>query len=325
MIAEAVDKTMIAKGHKEYGIAAIPTNEEAAIALRSKYADLPACTTKDGYEAHRVAIGELTKLRTSVERRRKELKAESLETGRRIDAFARWATDLIESVETPLRDAKSIIDDAAEKKRLAEIEKVRLEQEAIERARITEEEAKRKAEREAEEAKLRAEKERLESERAKIAAERKAFEDAQRIEREKIEAAQKVERDRLAAERAEMERKQRLVAEEQEKIAQAQRAEQQRLEQEEFKRLATIKAENDARDRAIAERAASERRAVAEKEQADRLASMRPDVEVVKAFAKQLRNIPLPAAKSQQAREELNAAQVRIFAVASLLEKWRPS
>jgi hypothetical protein len=78
MIAESIDKTMLQRGHKEYGIAAIPTTEEAAIALRSKYSDLPACTTKDGYEAHRLAIGELTKLRTGIEKRRKELKAESI-------------------------------------------------------------------------------------------------------------------------------------------------------------------------------------------------------------------------------------------------------
>src|ERR1041385_4943815 len=110
-VVEHPDKSkMVSKVAAEFAISKLPSNEEAAVALRDKYADLPAADTRVGYEAHRTALNELVKLRTGIEARRKELKAESLERGRAIDAFAKWATEVIERIEEPIRKAKQVVD-----------------------------------------------------------------------------------------------------------------------------------------------------------------------------------------------------------------------
>lgn len=330
MLAEQNDLSlMLAKGNREYGISGLPANENAEIELRNKYHDLPPASTREGYEAHRIAIAELVKTRTAVEKRRKELKAEYLEAGRRIDSFAKYITEIIENIEKPIRDAKAIVDDAKERERRAKEEAARAKRDEEERQRLAIEQARLKAEREAEEARLkairdaenerlRAEKERLDAERAKLLAEQKSAEDASRIEREKMEA-----------ERAELERQRKAIADEQRKIATAQEAERKRIEQVELDRLAKIKAEQDERDRLERQRAESERAAIAkadeDKKEAELLHAMRFDVEKVHLYATLFRTISPPPTDLQSyvAKKVCKQAYDAIVAAINMLELFK--
>lgn len=103
--------------------------EAALAALREKYtgATFDLTTTKGDKEA-RAARLELTTLRTSLEKRRKEFKAPALEFGKKIDAEAARITSEIEALEQPI-DAQIRAD---ENRRAAE----KAERERIERERV---------------------------------------------------------------------------------------------------------------------------------------------------------------------------------------------
>ena len=103
--------------------------------LRAEYAGL-TFDTPAAYETGRKAIATIRELRVAVEKRRKELKAESLEFGRLVDSAARHLTGRLEDVEAPLIAARDAVD--------AEKERIKAEKE---RARVAEIEAKLKAER----------------------------------------------------------------------------------------------------------------------------------------------------------------------------------
>lgn len=105
---------------------------EAALAdLRSRFANVAfdLSTTKGDKEA-RAARSELVKLRTTLDARRKEIKAPLLERSRLIDAEAKRITDEIVALETPI-DAQIKAAEAAkeaERKAKAEAEAARAEQ-----------------------------------------------------------------------------------------------------------------------------------------------------------------------------------------------------
>ncbi len=333
--------TMLAKGHKEFAIASLPNNEETTIALRAKYANLPAVATREGYEAHRVALGQLVKIRTAIEKRRKELKQDSIDTGRRIDAFAKHCTAIIEEIENPIRTAKALYDEEQELKRLHAENEVIRQREEVERLRREREEAKIRAEREAEEARLKvlrdAEDERIRAEAAVLAAERAKFQEERRTaeakaqaERDRIDAEQKVIQDRLDAERAEVQRKARLVADEQQKIAQAQEAERVRLERVEWERLAKERAEQEARDKLERERIEAERvaaaKAKADREDAERAEAELSDTERVRNYGKLIASIgpPPPSLKSAKAIQVCKSVYESIVTLSKSLEGFTP-
>jgi len=87
--------------------------------LEKKYSTVPDVTTKDGYETARTGIAEIRTLRTSVEKKRKELKADALKYGRKVDAEASRITEILLSIEEPLKIAKTEIDEAREREREA--------------------------------------------------------------------------------------------------------------------------------------------------------------------------------------------------------------
>lgn len=140
-----------------------PITEADITARFAGFAELTA-DSPQGYKAVQAAIGELRSARVDVERRRKDLKAESLEYGRRVDEVAKYLTGLIEAIEHPLKAKKAAVDE--------EKARIKAEKEAAERAAI---EAKIRAEQEAETARLKAEAERLAQERAALEAERAAL------------------------------------------------------------------------------------------------------------------------------------------------------
>ncbi len=97
--------------------------------LKVKYADVPTgLTVKENYEAVRLGIAEIKKLRSSVESRRKELKADALEYGRNVDNAAKEIKEALLEIETPMKLIKTEFD---EQKELEKREATRKEEERI--------------------------------------------------------------------------------------------------------------------------------------------------------------------------------------------------
>lgn len=113
----------------EYNVTDSKLNE-----LEREYKNL-TCSIEDrnSVKAVTAAIGTLRQLRTSVEVKRKELKADALEWGRKVDAEAKRITGRLLSLEEPLKEQKQLVD--AEKQRLKE-EQMKAEQERLKRIRI---------------------------------------------------------------------------------------------------------------------------------------------------------------------------------------------
>lgn len=328
------------------GIYALIRYDVTKADIRKKGKEYAALTfdTPANYEQGRRAIAVLRETRVAIEAKRKDLKAESLEYGRRVDSVASELTDLILEFEEPLKAKKKAVDDEkarikaekeAEEKRLLE-EQVRAEREA--------EEARLKAEREAEEARVRAERE---AEQAKLAAERAALE-AERAElqrlrdeaeaaRREAEEAARVERDRIAAEQERVEAARRA---EQDRIAAEQRAAQAKLDEErrafeaerermrleEEQRQARIRAEEDAKAQAERDRIAAEEARVAEAERqaalARRLEALRPDREKLCAYAQALHAVPVPGVTSDEACAAIDRALMKLQGLARDLEQF---
>lgn len=78
-------------------------------------------------------IAECRDLRVSVEKRRKELKSDALEFGKKVDAEATRIKDLLLDVETPLKEIQQAYDD--EQQRIKD-EKERIERERVEEIQV---------------------------------------------------------------------------------------------------------------------------------------------------------------------------------------------
>lgn len=87
--------------------------------LKETYgAEIPDMTSKEGYERSKKIAGEMTKLRTSLETKRKEIKSPALAYGKMIDSEAKRLTEEIKEIEEPHKNAYREYD--AEKKRKKE-------------------------------------------------------------------------------------------------------------------------------------------------------------------------------------------------------------
>jgi chromosome segregation ATPase len=215
--------------------------------------------------------------RVEVEKVRKELKADALEYGRKVDAEAKRITAMLQPIEDHLTAEEEAY--LAEKERIKNAARLLAEQEArakaeAEAARLKAEQDRIKAEQEAEARRLQAEREKLAAERAAIEAERKAAQDKIDADRRAIEAEQK----RLADIEAE-----RIRAEQMER-AKAEAAEKARKETEE--RIARNAAE--AKARRECEEAAKAR-----------VEALRPDREKLLAVAAAIRAIEVPTVSGE--------------------------
>jgi chromosome segregation ATPase len=274
-----------ATGIVDYGIA-----EQTIADLKSRYGGLTIKSQSD-YEMVRLAIADVRSIRTGVEKSRKELKADALEYGRKVDAEAKRVTALLEAIELPLLTEKSRVDRerAAERDRKEAEARERLEAEQAEARRVEEErlaaeKAKREAEMLAEREKLAAERRELEAARQELAKAQQAEIDRAAAERSAEEARLETERAKLAAERAEFDRL------EAERIARLQ-AERAEIERQERERLEAI------------ERAEAEAKAAADRK---RLA---PDREKLREFASALESLPYPDVVNPEAKELVDAAR----------------
>ena len=249
--------------------------DAAIAAMRSEYMPLAinGVNDADGYKAVHNARMVVRSHRVEVEKVRKELKADALEYGRKVDAEAKRITAML----APIEDHLAVEEDnyITEKERIRNAARLAAEAEA--KAKADAEAARLKAEQEAATAKLRAEQEAVRIERERLAEEQRKLAEQQR----QIQA----EKDRIAAE----ERK-RLQAIENERIR-AEAAEKARIETEQ--RLAREAAAAKAREEA----AAAAAKVKAEAAEAARLKAeaLRPDREKLAAFADMVAQLDIPA------------------------------
>lgn len=271
---------------------------DAAIAtLRDEYMGLTIAGVDDvaGFKRVHSARINVKDKRVSVEKTRKELKADALKFGQTVDAEARRLTSLLEPIEAHLESEES---------------RIQKEKEAIKNAARLQAEAEAKAKAEAErqafldeQRKQAEQRAALDAERAALEAEKKRIADeAAAIQAEKDRAA-RVERERQEAEESE---KRRIAEAEQAKI----RAEKERVEREERERKhaeEVAKARKEASEKAAAETEARMKREAADRAEAAkrkaeasekariRKENMRPDREKLESVARQLRTIVFPS------------------------------
>lgn len=321
---------------------------DAAIAqLAEEYMSLTIqdMNDKKAIAAVHSARMEVKRYRVDVEKKRKELKADALEYGRKVDSEAKRLTEMLLPIEQHLQGeedrVQAELDRLKKEKEEAEAAKLQDRLDAMqavngdcplvyikswsdeefavaladatdkfqaERERLAQEEADRVF-REAElAAERRAEEERLAIERAELERQKAEME----TDRKKQEAIRLAE---LKAEREELERQQAELAKQRAEVE----AEKQRQEQE---RLAKEKAEREEQQRIERERLMKEAEAkrLAELEaERKRQEELRPDKEKLEQFADSLLTISIPSLskKSKEAQSKVKeimanaASQIR--------------
>ncbi len=277
-------------------IVAYSVTDEKITELRNEFEGSTAIT-KEGYEDCRRGIAICRNLRSEVEKKRVELKADALAYGRKVDSEAKRITAMLTDIEEPLKLEKAKVDDEKDRikreKEAAELAKV----EAELKAKRDAEEAAAKAVREAEAAKLAEERKKLDAERAAIDAERAK----QRAEQDRIDAAQRAEREKIEAERLAVERQ------------------KQAAELAEFERQAKVKAEEDARAKVEQERVEADRRQQELErscaEHVKQMEALKPDKEKIHAFAARLRTVEPPNVKTAKAAKFINGVLERLNAL----------
>jgi len=249
---------------------------------------------------------ELKKIRVEAEKKRKEMKSESLRKGKAIDGFANIIKFLIVPIEEHLQKQEDFIK-VLEKAKLDELEAKRnflleeyeeglsgnynlrdMEQEVFDL--LTEKHERNKQD--TIEAEKKAEREYIEREEAEA-------KERDRIKQEnellKKEAA---EREKEEAKRAEREQQKR---EAQEAILAKERKEKERLEAE-------LKAKQEAEEKARLDQEEKERSEREAKEEAERDARLAPDKEKLERFASSITSIPVPEAESEEVKDVIKEA-----------------
>ncbi len=110
-----------------------PTTEEAIQEVEEKFKDIPDdLSVKENYTFVKKGISVVGKMVTATETRRKELKKNALEYGRKVDSMGNSIKDRLNAVRQPMKEVKVKFDTAEEIKR-REVERQEKErQEAIE-------------------------------------------------------------------------------------------------------------------------------------------------------------------------------------------------
>jgi len=265
-----------------------------------------AMTTPSAYRQGVTVIARCRNWRVQVEARRKQLKASSLDWGRRVDAAAKELVAAIESVELPVKQMKAE----------ADTKKERVKREKEEAARAAREEQIRKA-REAEEARLRAvreaEERRLAAERAELLVQqRKLREEQARQDAIEAERQAKLKAEREAFE-AELEAQRAMIAAEEKRIAEL----KAQAEREERERQDRIRAEQEAEELAARKKAEAEEQERLEAERkaaaAARLEALKPDKERAIAYLDGLLDVSIPEVADLDIESELSDLRTVIF------------
>ena len=263
--------------------------------------------------------------RVSVEKKRKELKAEALAWGKKVDGEANRIKGLLEPIENHLASEEKKITDEKErikeKEEAAEKEKIQARVDAlfavnvvlpfIDVATMTDANYEDKLILATDA--YRAEQQRLEEER-KVKAEEEARLAIERAEIEKIKIEQEA-RAKAQAEREDALKRQERAIEE------AKRKEQERIEREAFEKQAIenarIKAEADAKAKAEREAREKAEKEEAEKAEKRRLLEIAPDKDKLIVFANQLQDLTVKdlSLKSKKAQTLYNTTQEGLAAV----------
>lgn len=325
------------------GIVARYNIADASIAeLRKKAEGLKIAGTSDkkGYELVRSTRLEIVAIRGGIEKTRKQLKADSLEYGRKVDGEAKRITSELEDIEAPLDAEESRID------QLVEEEKARKQQiindlvtarvaaltavdapnaihplelpgmpEADFQAHLSVATTAFNAKK-AKEAEAAAELERL----RKLEAEQKAKEAAEMEEKRKAMEAQQAEINRRQAEQEAVAAKQRAESERLERdkreAEEAKRREAEAKTRAEEMEKAKAEAAEKARIATIAEEQAKAKREAerleAERAEAERLAALAPEREQVIKFLDALGAIIYPEVKDERLDEIITEVALAI-------------
>ncbi len=312
---------------------------------------------KKGFDIVHKARMNVKNHRVAVEKKRKELKADALEYGRKVDAEAKRLTLLLEPIETHLAAEEQAITDekariqrekeeAAQRvldERVAALQAVGVtpsvglvrawsdEQYAEQLATATRifEEEKAKAEAEAEERRKkeaeeaearRKEEERLAAERAELERLRAEME-AQRL---KEEEERRKEREAMEAELRKQEalRLEREAAEQTKLRAERAKLEEERrkLEMEQREREAAERSKQETEERLRREAEEKARKEAEEAAERARLEELRPDQEKLEALAKAVTNVPIPSFSPTQAHLRTKIVDILVGAASEIRE-----
>ncbi len=257
-----------------------PIVDTAIDLMREQYLaiQVKGVNDKENYDLAKKALTDTKAKRIAVEKRRKELKADSLEFGRRVDSVAKGLTARLEEIESHLEAQRAIVDD--------------------EKARLAREEAEKK------EAEINRRDALLRSVRAFYT--RPSIEQMSEVKFEQVyseaKAAFEAEQDRIKKEREEAERL-RKEAEERERKLREQEAENRRLQEELIRRQqAEIEAQKQREAEATRQRQEAERKA-----EAERLAKEKAEKDRIEAIQRAERE--KVAAEARRVQEEKDAAE----------------
>lgn len=281
---------------------------------------------KEGLQKVHDARMEVKRWRVDVEKKRKELKADALEYGRKVDAEAKRITKMLEPIEQHLLSQETAVKEEIE--RIKEQKKREAEQKLADRvdklravgdktpgvllrdwsdegfeahlkdatAKFEAEQARLEAERieqekiqQAERERMEAERQKLEEQRAEIERQRAEAEAKRKAEEERLAEERRIQEQKLAAERAELEAERRR----QEKVRRQQEAEQKAKEAAERARVETEQRIERERLAEIERQKAEEAKRLEEEEK-------RPDLEKVRAFIGSIEELKIPVLSEKQ-------------------------
>lgn len=337
-----MNQTLELPALNEYPVAdAYPIAKAAIEEMAADY--LPLVVESDGTGLKEVHAARMAvkKSRVAVEKRRKELKADAIEYGRKVDGAAKELFAMLEPIETHLtKEEEEYQAEQARIKREAEEARQQALKGKVDQlaavghitttyevdamtdtvfAATLEEATEAHKEKLAREEAERQEREKLEAERRQQeeAAEAARREEKKRLaaEREKLEA----ERQRQADEAAKIEAEKRRLAEEA-----AERERQAELERQ--KKLAAEEAAKEERERIAREEAEAKAQAEREEAERQRREALRPDREKLASLADQVAGMLVPvlseeaADATKAAKTELQACAARIREIASGLK-----
>lgn len=320
--------------------------EETALAnLNTRYQGL-VIVDMETYELARTGIAEIRGLRTAVEARRKELKADALEWGRKVDGEAKRITGLLLEIEEPLKREKARVDEEkeAKKRQKEEAERARVKaiRDKIEAIRVLIIDTQNRSsveirtmadglmdlaitKEEFQEFYDEAMSVRLNSFEALLTAEqnRQAWEEqetarkaeAERLEKQRqeqeaeakrLEDVRKAEEEKNRKEREAVEAKRRKIQEEKDRAA--------------FELAARQKAEYDAREKVEREEREKKAREVREAAERTRQDSLRPDKEKLVAYGQALIDVTMPILSDKKARAILADVQDGLGHIMTLIK-----
>jgi len=100
-------------------IEAFSKTDAALSVLADKYSIVPDANTKEGYEQIKAGLKEVVSYRTSLEKKRKEIKQPYLDAGKLIDSEAKRITAQLLQLENPMKEAKQAVDDREKREKEA--------------------------------------------------------------------------------------------------------------------------------------------------------------------------------------------------------------